>query len=212
MPASYSNNFIFVHIPKCAGSSVRKAFRNAGVQLDLEGLALPEHRIRYGITENWLHHMPASELKRVLPEQFWAQSFKFAFVRNPWDRLVSKYHFNRRMRSINPQFSQRRPEWTAALDQSSNFDEWIRLGIDYVRPMMGFVIDEKGHLLVDFVGRHENLQHDFGHICQRLGIHAALPHEMKSEHKHYRDYYTTETREIVQRQFAKEIDFFKYAF
>jgi hypothetical protein len=212
MPVSYEHKFIFIHIPKCAGSSIRKAFKDAGVQLDWEGPVRPEQKAKYSINEKWLHHLHASALKRILPEKFWEESFKFSFVRNPWDRLVSKYHFNKRMYAINPHFRQRRPEWADSLDRSSNFEEWVRLGIDYVRPSMGFITDENGKLLVDFVGRHENLQQDFNFVCEKIGIHAELPHEMKSVHTNYRDYYNEEAMRIVQRHFAEEIDFFKYKF
>ena len=212
MPVSYEHKFIFIHIPKCAGSSIRKALKNAGVLLDWEGPVRPEHKAKYSINEKWLHHLQAPALKSLLPENVWDTFFKFTFVRNPWDRLVSEYHFNKRMYAINPHFRLRRPEWTQSLDKSSNFDEWIKLGIEYVRPSMGFISDENGKLLVDFVGRHENLQQDFQYACDRIGIHAELPHEMRSEHAAYRSYYSEDTKKVVQQHFAEEIDLFQYGF
>lgn len=212
MPVSYEHKFIFIHIPKCAGSSIRKALKNAGVQLDWEGPVRPEHKAKYSTNEKWLHHMQAPVLRSLLPENVWDAFFKFAFVRNPWDRLVSEYHFNKRIYAINPHFRQRRPEWAQSFDASSNFDEWLKLGIEYVRPSLGFILDKHGKLLVDFVGRHENLRQDFQYVCDRIGIHAELPHEMKSDHVGYRDYYSEEAEKIVQRHFAEEIDFFNYDF
>lgn len=126
MPVCYEHKFIFVHIPKCAGTSVRKALKSAGVRLDFEGPVRPEHQVRYAIDEKWLHHLPAPALKRILPENVWEEFFKFTFVRNPWDRLVSKYHFNKQVHATNPMFRIRRPEWSRALDNSGSFDEWIR--------------------------------------------------------------------------------------
>ena len=103
MLISYDRRFLFVHVPKTGGSSVRVALgryahdatqyrvnqlaRRLGIRLN--HLAL-DHRKRYFRT-----HERASVIKRCLPTELFDAFFKFAFVRNPWSLLVSQYKFIR---------------------------------------------------------------------------------------------------------------------
>jgi hypothetical protein len=76
---------------------------------------------------------------------------------------------------------------------------------------LDFITDDNGNLLVDYIGRFENLEEDF----RKTGLVASgarLPHINKSSHTDYRSYYTDETREIVGRRHAKNCEFFGYQF
>lgn len=75
-----------------------------------------------------------------------------------------------------------------------------------------WVTDREGHVIIDFIGRFENLEQDFQIICTRLNIKAVLPHLNKSERDHYRHYYDDQTREIVAQWFKIDIQEFDYKF
>ncbi len=74
------------------------------------------------------------------------------------------------------------------------------------------LVDENGKLLVDFVGKFENLDEDFRSICQKVGISARLPHINKSKRTDYRDYYDSETRDLTAQLYAEDIERFGYTF
>jgi hypothetical protein len=211
MPLSHEYKFIYVHIPKCAGKSITKAIRQQNVHLDFLGATLPQHRDEYGISDLWLHHLPASSLQKILHDEVWKGYFKFAFVRNPWDLVVSYYHYHKKEFDESAEFHQHWPSIAERFRRTSNFVDWLHTGL-YIQPHVNFLTDGGTKLLVDFVGRFENLHEDFRSVCARVGLHARLGHENQTEHAHYREYYDTATREIVRERFQRDIELFGYEF
>lgn len=238
MPICHSLRFIYIHVPKCAGSSVKKSLKTAGARLEFTGMASPQEKTALGST--WLHHVTAAKLRTAVPERVWETYYKFAFIRNPWDLMVSFYHFHKMrsqpvpIRQLRPKswqpreivgacvrfvrsqvqhrnFKRERPHIIDRFKRIQSFEEWIHAGI-YARPCTAFVTDSDGSLLVDFIARFENLHQDFGVICQRLGIAVRLEHLMRSEHRPYREYYTPELREVVAKHFENDLRHFDYKF
>ena len=73
-----------------------------------------------------------------------------------------------------------------------------------------FVTDQQGRLLVNFVGRFENLAEDFAAVCQRLGIHASLPYTNPSNHRDYRQFYTPAWRDLGVEHAHQDCELFGY--
>lgn len=78
--------------------------------------------------------------------------------------------------------------------------------------MSDFICDDDGEVLVDFVGRFENLESDFNRISDQIGISNQLPHINKTTHTKYRDYYNDETKDLVRSIALRDIEMFDYKF
>ncbi|RMF91729.1 MAG: sulfotransferase, partial [Nitrospinota bacterium] len=144
------------------------------------------------------------ELREMLSPPVYDRFFSFAFVRNPWDWQVSLYFY---MLKTRDHFQHR------LIHSMQGFEEYIRWRVREDRHLQkDFVTDEAGNLLVDFVGKYENLEQDFAQVCARIGIQAALPHLNQSGHRNYREYYNERTRNLVYDAFKEDIEFFHYTF
>lgn len=188
---SHKHKYIFIHIPKCGGTSMESFL------LSLEGIERPkslaklpkEIKKRYHLNSGVKGHAFHKEFDITLRKKY----FSFTFVRNPFDRAVSEYRWDLQFKnSTFLDFLQKQEKWQIRHNHSQC--EFI---------------DED----MDFIGRFENLQADFDIVCERIGIpQQKLPHKNKTEHKHYSEYYNDETRQIVAQKFAKDIEHFGYEF
>jgi hypothetical protein len=217
MLLSVKHQFLFVHIAKTGGTSVRAALARRRwtdpwywpMFLCSRLSHLSGHRIATKLPR----HAKAIAAKELLPQEVFDALFKFAFVRNPWDLQVSSFHHIRR----------ERPRLLGGHD---DFDGFLRWKLDPQRPpqyhldtsiqlQTDYLIDLRGQLIVDFIGRYERLEQDFAEACARIGISPpTLPHRRQANDRRadYRRYYTDETAELVARQFAPDIERLGYGF
>ena len=183
---------IFIHVPKAAGSGIAQALFGEGSR-----------------------HVTYFEYEQANPDKF-ERYFKFAFVRNPWDRLVSSYFYLRSGGSgeEDGRWAERHlaqfPDFSAFVNGWLT-EENIWSGIHFV-PQHYFVRDGALRVRMDFIGRVESIADDFRTVCERLGIKAELPHANGSEHRHYSEYYTRALKERVASVYAADISTFGYRF
>ncbi len=183
---------IFIHIPKAAGTSVARTL--------------------FGRDSR---HVPYFEYERTNPRKF-RRYFKFAFVRNPWDRLVSAFFFLR----AGGMSAQERAWGAEHLDPFTDFDSFVRGWVNedniwtwpHFVPQHHFICDKELRIKVDFVGRVENLQQDFAYVANRLRCDRRLERTNASAHDHYSAYYNDDTRDIVRRVYARDAEIFGYRF
>lgn len=134
--------------------------------------------------------------------------FKFGFTRNPWDRMVSVWKnkvIDGHQTGVDDlrKFKDFKAFLKKACEKNlENCDNHIKLQT---------VMLPWEHL--NHIGDLYSLNEDFKMICDKLGIELQqIPHENKSEHKHYTEYYDAETKQIVAEKYAKDIDCFGYKF
>jgi chondroitin 4-sulfotransferase 11 len=187
-------NYLFIHIPKTAGTSVGEIVAHTG---------------RPG-------HWTAEEYRSLNGKKF-EKYFKFCFIRNPWDRLVSSYFYlkkggkSERDAVFSNKFLKHLNSFEAfvySLEKNNKLQNWV-----HFLPQTHFICDCNGKLIVDFVGRFENLSEDFEEVRIRLGLsNVKLEWKNQSTRKDYKQYYNEKTNTIVGDLYKTDIDLFGYKF
>tara|TARA_B100000035_G_scaffold311618_1_gene321501 strand:- start:10203 stop:10745 length:543 start_codon:yes stop_codon:yes gene_type:complete len=147
-------------------------------------------------------HLNIVQIENQVTKNQFNKYFKFAFVRNPWDRALSLY-----------KYILKTPEhhYYEQCCQLANFSAYLKERTPV--PQQYDSLSKHGKIQVDFIGRFENMQHDFNIVCDKIGIpKQQLPHTNKSSHKNYTEYYDDETREIVAKNYKEDIEHFGYKF
>lgn len=215
MLISYRRRFIFVHVPKVAGWSVREALRPCAVRAQRRTLAR-RLRCRFGLqsaeedidqkfldSRSLTYHSTAAEVRRALPQEF-STFFTFAFVRNPWDWHVSYY---------NSVLGAPHLPTHATIAAAGSFERYVEEQAPFQAPCLkAFVVDTDGRCIVDFVGRFESLERDFGEVCRRLGVAPPLTRVNQSPHRPYREYYDARRRRIIEDLHRQDCEYFAYSF
>lgn len=193
---NHKHKFIFLHIPKTGGRSIENIFLSKKILHD-ESL--------YPIISN-PHHSLSEYTEMVNINNY----FKFTFIRNPFDRILSEYFYIKKRNGClwtMEMFNKKCPTFKKFITNGGLECCWKWHANNQYE-----MVYNQDHKL-NFIGRYENFQNDFNTICDKIGIpRQQLPHINKSEHKHYTEYYDDETKQIVAEKFAKDIEFFGYEF
>jgi hypothetical protein len=207
MIISHQHRFIFAAIPKTGTHAVRQALREHMSPEDLEQVGLfVQKRFPFAELAQIAHgHLTLQQVRPFIGEETFSGYFKFAFVRNPFDRFVSYCAF---MARKNGAFG-RDPQGV------------MRHLLFKVRPMHhvlfqpqhGFITGATGELLTDQVGRVEDMQTSYDAICARIGIPSrALTQVNSSRRGSYRDYYDQPLIDGVHELYRRDFELFGYNF
>ncbi len=209
MIISHSKKFIFFACGKTGTTSIEGILKQYHDGDDLFGL------IREKAAEIPGHipkHARPEMVKECIPEEVWNEYFKFVFVRNPWDWVVSQYYFSNFKKKKLDHF-------TNKVHRRHVEKVWRRLitnnPYDPCESLMqhAYVYDRKGEKSPDFIGCYERLQEDFDQICRYLNIPCVvLPVKNTTTHKPYRELYTWRGRKRVARLYEKDIRLLGYGF
>jgi hypothetical protein len=206
---SHTDKFIFFHIPKAAGTSIHFAFKDVFKVKDRADPLPP------------IHHITPTEFLKNNPEC--KDYFKFAFVRNPWERALSgffdfKSNADRVGYKVNG----------ISIHDFSSFEDFIKslensgwIKDPHFRPQSDYIFYEDGELALDFIGRVESLPQDVDKISPIVKITNGDIHRVKqyfrgkprqTNHDPYREHYSEETKKIISSLYGKDIEYLRYEF
>lgn len=221
MLLSHDKKFIFIHVYKTAGTSVRQQFLPYCRPLDRLVYDYPVSRkLVVGMNKvfslqndgnrkftGFHKHEAASVVKEKLGAGLWDDYYSFAFVRNPFDWLTSLYFYIRQSPS----------HLHHAKANSFDFSDWLQWYIHEhgFQRQSKYVADENGVVLVNKLGRFERLEDDLEEISLKLGIpFEKVQHKNASRQKKrdFRSYYSDADRELVEQKYATDLNLFGYHF
>lgn len=157
---------------------------------------------RFFTLKKFQSHIKAREVRERVPKDIWEGYYKFTVDRNPWDKVLSHYHFARQ-------------RYDRYADDIS-FDEYLRtadLPYNYRK-----YTDHQGNIMVDRVVRYENLNEELGEVFDKLGVpfEGSLGAQEKSHYRKdrrpYQEVYTQEQKSLVAELFSREIELLGYEF
>ena len=180
-----SPTFVFIHIPKTAGRSVQRALGTKAT-MPMED------------------HVTARDIESAIGIDDYMRRFSFAFVRDPWQLEVSLYFHT---------LSRRSHEFHDEVASAGSFRNYI-LWSTQARartPQHEYILDDDGQVMVDFVGRFEQLKQDFSVVCDRIGRKGTeLPHVGAGKYGDWQTYYDNDTIAAISAYYQKDIELFGY--
>lgn len=199
---SHRYRCIFVTVSKVASTSIRLAFKERNRFFDGGEFKAQHNTITY--------------YKEKYPRKF-DQYYKFAFVRNPWDRIYSQFLYQKQKRQLEV--------------AQCSFQDWLKKCEDALVDERRFLFARNreifvhhltnqldwltidGDISVDFIGRFENLDADFCKICEAIHVDIALPKKNTSKRvTSYKDDYSDWAVELVGQWHSKDLEYFGYSY
>jgi hypothetical protein len=184
-PAFERHQCVFIHVPKCAGSSV-----------------CPGHLPYYWYEQQFPQHCERSFKFAFVRDPLERAYSAYTYLRgNPMgardlqaQALVSSF------RDFD--------HFIAGWLHPDNLRRQLHFA-----PQTDFLVDHMGQMAMDFLGRQESLQQDFQHLCERLGVDSSLPHlnvSLGRRNEPVRDFCNSRTRRLVRRAYQRDYEVLGY--
>ena len=207
---SYDKRCIFIHIPKCGGTSIENV-----IWPHLEDLT--EANLWWGFVSKYhnkyqtggLQHLLARQVRSEVGLEIFNSFYKFTIVRNPWDRIVSQFAYMQTRPDLMD-FIGMQPETEfkayLGLIQKKQHVQWM--------PQTDFILDQDGALLVDKIGYLESIEKDSREVFDILDVcrEQTKVHANRSKRKSVDHYYDQESVEMVGEIYSSDINYLNYSF
>jgi len=207
--------FIYVEIPKVACTSI-KYWITELLEMDFD-------------ISNWekIHEVDFPMIKGIDVKEKYKDYFKFCFVRNTWERLLSCWLSKIKTPDYDDGINWRQGvennfwRYGDMFRSEMSFDDFINSVSQisdedadaHFRSQYTFIYDEEGNSIVDFIGRFENINNDFKKVCDIINCkNTALAHLYNQRHDHYRKYYNSYTAKSIAKRYEEDIDIFKFTY
>lgn len=213
MILSSGRKYIFIHIPKTGGTSLALALESRAKKDDIMLGDTPKAKRRRARVRDvqtagrlWKHSTLADIDGLITPEQI-ADYFTFTLVRNPWDRVVSYYHWLQTQSFDHP---------AVRLAQASNFTQFINHAHTQASlsaaPARYYMTDIRGQERCSAYIRLEHFHEDAQPLWDHLGFELDLDHVNRSNRVDYHRYYNAEDAALIARTCAVDIARFHYSY
>jgi len=211
---SIEKEFLFVHVPKTGGNSIQSLLLRYSEDQMVMPFKYQDGIERFGIRNQTYStirkHSTLADYQSVMEEPLFRSLFKFANIRNPWDRVISFYF------SPNRGFT----KWDR--ESCKNLIHNMRTLREYVYvPSLAENFGSQLNLRnssdlmsnIDCLIRFEHIDLDFKAVCKKLNIVCQkLPKRNSSLREHYSKYYDDELKLLVAQKFSEEIEIGEYQF
>ena len=211
---SNQHKFIYISVPKAATRSIINALYE-------------EPEFELGSIKS------SDQLVKVFSDKKYINYYKFCFIRNPWSRVVSCYLDKIKNTKNHDQKSI--VDMYRGIKRGLNFSNFVEFLISkegsdkyadrHWLSQHKFITDKNGELLVDFMGKVENLENDWRQVCQKIGLPEVnlpvlntrqgwKPEETKfiKDQYYYQEFYNKDTKEKIGERYKKDIELFDYKF
>ena len=233
MPISHDLKIIFIHIPKTGGGTIEKSLGIFGE--DNNGSLKVNYDILYGKeNDKLLQHLTLQNIENIKQNEF-DKYRKISFVRNPYDRMVSEYLWRSQIYGVK-KIEFKRYIFEEVIPRKNGNNVFIKnfykdessvalMDIHYL-DQYKFLINKYEDIDTDFIGKFENLEEDFFKIFN-FKIAENKVHKSKSNYlyylykklipspfrrKAYRRFYDNETKDLIEKEYFKDLKYFDYSF
>jgi len=190
----FNNSIIFLHIPRTGGSIIENFLQN-------------KYQMNYFGADNFglsMQHYTLDNILKLNPDL--NKSYKFTFIRNPFDRILSSY--------LN---------WT--INNTPNFDDYIDMVKNVVDNKLylhtAFInTNDISHYIpqsiminnndIDFIGRFENYDTDVKELCKQLNIDCNIT--ITKRNANYKHYYSERNKKIIEEIYDDDLKLYNYSF